>query len=158
MIPGEMNLPVASTTSAPEGTATSAPSAAILPSRRTIVPFGIVPRVTVRMVPPLIATTDGGDWPESDASAAAERTRTPMARRREITVMPPVESPASGAGKSYFLVGPHPHSLMPRPSTLLRTTLSLSKGRTLRAFALACWHGRGRYGWAVDRLDALKKY
>ena len=53
MMPGEMNLPVTSMTSAPAGIVTLAPSAAIFPSRRTIVPFGIVPRVTVTSVAPL---------------------------------------------------------------------------------------------------------
>ena len=52
MMPGEMNRPVTSTTSAPAGTSTSAPTAAILPSRSRIVPFGMVPLVTVRSVPP----------------------------------------------------------------------------------------------------------
>ena len=44
---------------------TLAPTAAILPSRRTIVPFGIVPRVTVTSVAPLSATTPGRGcaWP-----------------------------------------------------------------------------------------------
>ena len=56
MMPGETNCPVASMTSAPAGTATFAPTAAILPSRRTTVPFGIVPFVTVSTVPPRSAT------------------------------------------------------------------------------------------------------
>ena len=43
MMPGVTNLPVASMISAPAGIATFAPTAAILPSRSTIVPFGIVP-------------------------------------------------------------------------------------------------------------------
>ena len=39
MMPGDTNLPAASTTSAPPGMATFAPTAAILPARSTIVPF-----------------------------------------------------------------------------------------------------------------------
>ena len=62
MMPGEMNLPVTSMTSAPAGIVTLAPSAAILPSRRTMVPFGIVPRVTVTSVAPLSAMTPGRGW------------------------------------------------------------------------------------------------
>jgi hypothetical protein len=43
MIPGITYLPEASITCAPAGTATSGPTAAIFPSRITIVPRGIVP-------------------------------------------------------------------------------------------------------------------
>ena len=57
MMPGDTNLPVPSTTSAPAGTATFAPTAAIFPPRSTIVPFWIVPLVAVRMVALRIATT-----------------------------------------------------------------------------------------------------
>ena len=39
MMPGDTNLPVASMTVAPAGACTLAPSAAILPSRSTMVPF-----------------------------------------------------------------------------------------------------------------------
>src|SRR5882672_10059589 len=58
MMPGATNLPVASTTSAPAGIGTFAPTAAILPPRSTMIPFGIVPLVAVRIVAPLIATTE----------------------------------------------------------------------------------------------------
>ena len=57
MMPGDTKRPVASTTSAPGGMSTFAPTMAILPFRSTIVPFSIVPLVTVRIVAPLIATT-----------------------------------------------------------------------------------------------------
>ena len=60
MMPGETNVPVPSTTSAPGGIGTLAPTAAILPPRRTIVPFWIVPLVAVRIVAPLMATTGSG--------------------------------------------------------------------------------------------------
>ncbi len=65
MMPGETNCPVVSTISAPAGTVTFAPTAAIFPSRRSTVPFGIVPLVTVRTVPPLSATSRPAavDWP-----------------------------------------------------------------------------------------------
>ena len=58
MMPGDTNWPVVSMTSAPGGTATLAPTAAILPSRRITVPFGIVPFVTVSTVPPRSATIE----------------------------------------------------------------------------------------------------
>ena len=57
MSPGETNWPVVSMISAPAGIETFAPTAAIFPSRRTTVPFGIVPFVTVSTVPPRSATT-----------------------------------------------------------------------------------------------------
>ena len=57
--PGEMKRPETSTTSAPGGTSTVAPTAAMTPSRSRIVPFGIVPLVTVRSVAPLRATSLG---------------------------------------------------------------------------------------------------
>ncbi len=58
MMPGVTKRPFASTMSAPAGMAVLAsPTAAILPSRNTTVPFWIVPRVTVSTVPPRIATT-----------------------------------------------------------------------------------------------------
>ena len=60
MMPGDTNLPLTSIVSAPAGILTLAPSAAIFPSRNTIVPFGIVPLVTVRIVAPRSATTR--DW------------------------------------------------------------------------------------------------
>lgn len=59
MIPGDTNRPVVSTISAPAGIATLAPTAAILPSRSSTVPFGMVPFVTVRTVPPRSATMRG---------------------------------------------------------------------------------------------------
>jgi hypothetical protein len=59
MMPGDTNVPVASTMSAPAGIDTFVPTAAILPSRSRIVPFWIVPFVTVTIVPPRIATTGG---------------------------------------------------------------------------------------------------
>src|SRR5262249_19512775 len=59
MMPGDTNRPVPSTTSAPPGTGTLVPTAAIFPARSTIVPFWIVPRVAVRIVAPVIATTSG---------------------------------------------------------------------------------------------------
>ena len=64
MRPGVTNLPVASTLSAPAGTATLAPTAAILPSRTSTVPLGMTPRVTVRTVPPVMASVAaaGGAW------------------------------------------------------------------------------------------------
>jgi hypothetical protein len=55
------------------------PIAAIRPPRMTIVPFAIVPRVAVRIVPPRIATApDGGRWPPSAAHAARQ---SPVMRR-----------------------------------------------------------------------------
>jgi hypothetical protein len=39
MMPGDTNRPVASTTSAPAGTGTLAPTASIFPPRKTMVPF-----------------------------------------------------------------------------------------------------------------------
>ena len=78
MMPGEMNLPVTSITSAPAGIVTLAPSAAILPSRRTMVPFGIVPRVTVTSVPPFSATTPG----RGCAGACPREARSPRPGRQ----------------------------------------------------------------------------
>ena len=82
MMPGDTNLPVASTMSAPLGIAAFAPTSVILPLRRTMVPFSIVPRVTVRMVAPLIATTDSGDcvWVRSGSTTAASVIRNRMRR------------------------------------------------------------------------------
>ena len=57
MIPGDTNCPVVSMTSASDGMLMFAPTAAILPSRMTTVPFGIVPFVAVSTVPPRRATT-----------------------------------------------------------------------------------------------------
>ena len=68
MRPGETNLPVPSTTSAPAGTLTFAPIAVILPSRSTIVPFAIVPLVAVSSVAFRMATIpDGAACPPSRA-------------------------------------------------------------------------------------------
>ena len=76
MMPGETNLPVPSTTSAPAGICTFVPTAAILPSRMTMVPLSIVPRVTVRMVALRMATTPGAAaWPRSRTPDAAGRSR-----------------------------------------------------------------------------------
>ena len=47
MMPGETNLPVPSMTCAPAGIDTFAPTAAILPSRMTMVPLRMVPRDAV---------------------------------------------------------------------------------------------------------------
>ena len=82
MIPGDTNLPAASTTSVPGGTSTAAPTAAIRPPRISTVPFAIVPPVTVRTVPPLIAIAAGGAvaapggrllpaWPSTGEPASA---------------------------------------------------------------------------------------
>jgi hypothetical protein len=57
MMPGDTNLPAASTSVAPAGTCTLGPIAAILPSRSTMVPLLMVPRVTVTSVALRIATT-----------------------------------------------------------------------------------------------------
>src|SRR5438067_1652265 len=57
MMPGDTNRLVASTTSAPAGTRTFWPIAAIVPPRRTIVPFWMVRFVTVTIVALRIATT-----------------------------------------------------------------------------------------------------
>ena len=57
MIPGVTKRPVPSITCAPAGTATLAPTAAILPSRITIVPFSIVPLAAVMMVALVMATS-----------------------------------------------------------------------------------------------------
>ena len=57
MMPGVTYLPVPSMTFAPAGTGTSAPTAAILPSRMTIVPFSIVPLDAVMIVAFVIATS-----------------------------------------------------------------------------------------------------
>src|SRR2546430_1060057 len=57
MMPGDTNRLVASTTSAPAGTRTFWPIAAIVPPRRTIVPFWTVRFVTVTIVALRIATT-----------------------------------------------------------------------------------------------------
>ncbi len=88
MRPGETNLPVPSITSAPAGTATFPPRAAILPFCSTMVPPAMVPCVTVNSVAFLMATTpDGAAWPRrrtvepgsattaaSAAKAATKRT------------------------------------------------------------------------------------
>ena len=56
MMPGMTYLPVPSMTFAPAGTATSVPTAAILPSRMTMVPFWMVPWLAVMMVALVMAT------------------------------------------------------------------------------------------------------
>ena len=60
MMPGVIQRPAASITSAPAGTATFAPTAAIRPSRITIVPRGIVPLLAVMMVALVIAISRDG--------------------------------------------------------------------------------------------------
>ncbi len=80
MSPGVTNLPETSTTSAPVGMATSAPTAAIRPSRSRTVPPGIVPWVTVSTVPPRSATT--GD---------------PVCARTEVSKVPPCSSTSAAA-------------------------------------------------------------
>src|SRR6476661_2149920 len=83
MMPGDTNRPVPSTTSAPFGIDTFAPTAAILPARITTVPLAIVPRVAVSTVAPLMATTSGvrvcacgRDTTAATARADSRNTRT----------------------------------------------------------------------------------
>ena len=75
MMPGETNLPVRVHDWAPGGTWTSAPTAAILPSRTSTVPFGMVPWVTVRTVAPRIAKVAPGRaaWPAARGAQGGER-------------------------------------------------------------------------------------
>ena len=94
MMPGEMYSPEASMTSAPAGTSTLGPIAAILPSRRTIVPLGIVPLVTVTSVAPLSAMVPPrvDPWPrtrvvDNGANANNAATRTDQkATNRRVTI------------------------------------------------------------------------
>src|SRR5688500_8480476 len=94
MMPGDTNLPVPSMTSAPAGTVTLAPSAAIFPSRNTMVPFWMVPFVTVTSVALRMATTPGVRACPVTRAVAAGATmairnaaaRAAGLRSREITV------------------------------------------------------------------------
>src|SRR5688572_10997270 len=71
MSPGITYFPVASTIVAPGGTATLAPTAAILPPRISTVPPRIGGRVIVSTVPPRIAIgARSCAWPDDDVSAA----------------------------------------------------------------------------------------
>src|SRR5439155_1302256 len=60
-------------------------SARVFPHRSLIVPFWIVPRVTVSMVPPRIATTPGCGCAASVMSAADARRRTKIEKRCGFT-------------------------------------------------------------------------
>src|SRR5690349_23988239 len=70
MTPGMTYLPVASTTSAPAGTCTLAPTPTILPPRMTTVPLGIAGPLMGSTVPPRIAIA------RSCANTEVDRTRS----------------------------------------------------------------------------------
>src|SRR5215471_11712481 len=133
MMPGEMNLPVASTTSAPAGIETLAPAAAILPSRSTIVPFGIVPRVTVTSVPPRIATTGAvvRVWASSGPNApTARQART----KKRFTISPlPRFGRRLGRGLEQILIEP-------LEVVIHRRAMTLRLGRSVADAAEALIH------------------
>src|SRR5207247_1593091 len=148
MIPGDTNLPAASTMSAPAGIETLAPSAAILPLRSTIVPFGIVPRVTVRIVAPLIAVTAAGGGAVCVCARGwtAMSTRARMAKARRITISSTVR-------------------LLPRASSRGRWTLLLRRrpgGRLeevlVEPFQVVFHHGAVALGLAGPVADAAEAF
>src|SRR5262252_10445845 len=103
MMPGETNMPVPSTTSAPFGIGTLVPIAAIFPARSTIVPFWIAPRVAVSIVAPLIATTSGArvcaDGRETTDAIVSDDSRNTMAAKRRV-----VMAPRRSGGRTLLLI------------------------------------------------------
>ena len=133
MMPGMTNRPVASISVAPRGTSTLVPTAAILPSRITIVPFSIVPFVTVRIVALRMTVTGAGALRErgrgsdradrhqdGDLHAAANHRRSPSLGRA------PGPRPAPGAAPAPASAGTSKR----RPSTKTCLTVLLSPSRS----------------------------
>ena len=95
--PGVTHLPAASTTRAPAGTATPVPTAAILPSRITTVPFSIGGPETVYTLPPVMATVSAAAGAATAATAArAQHVRSARGARERIVrvTSPPPRSAA----------------------------------------------------------------
>jgi hypothetical protein len=74
MMPGETKRPVASMTSAPDGTVTFRPTSAIRPARMRTVPSAMTPLVTVRIVAWVMAMTGSPAGGVRAASPAGDAT------------------------------------------------------------------------------------